>query len=373
MLKNIHLSDFTEILENPMVRLKTEEVFGQTVSIISYMIASPELWENTTALECRGITFNSKGFIICRPFHKFFNLGEYPEEAQKHIDFNESYVFDKLDGSMVTPVLFEDNGDFQIKFKTKKSFYSEVAVDADKFAHKDEHFIDQCIMLCKLGYTPIFEYVSVNNRVVLDYGEQEFLQLLTLRENISGHYIHRFSPEYNSIMMFSDIPMLEGVEMNPAQIAELVAKSQDETDKEGYVIHTRTDIIKQKTDWYTARHRLTNYTAKSLVKLIHEKDIDDIMDLIYESQTNTAEYLDIQMQYNKEIQTIVEESVQLYELFLSMYNRDIKAFCLDYANKPYFSIAIKMIRNQDHDDALFKYWKNTYHNDYDNKRTIFWK
>src|SRR5574343_1233691 len=123
------LSDFDKFRDNPMVKFKTEIVEGKSYTIISYMIADKSFWEVPLSLETRGITFETKtGICVSRPLGKFFNVSERSDTDPASVarDFVECY--EKRDGSMLTPIITQ-NGN--IVFKTKKSFYSDVANSAN--------------------------------------------------------------------------------------------------------------------------------------------------------------------------------------------------------------------------------------------------
>jgi len=67
----MNYNNFQEIRNRPEIRTIHENVLGEDVTIISYMIGNKELWKLPYARECRGITFNSESEIISRPFEKF--------------------------------------------------------------------------------------------------------------------------------------------------------------------------------------------------------------------------------------------------------------------------------------------------------------
>ena len=63
----IKLQDFNHFRTDPRVKLKTELVDGEEITIVAYMIADSKLWDQPNALETRGIAFNSDGECISRP------------------------------------------------------------------------------------------------------------------------------------------------------------------------------------------------------------------------------------------------------------------------------------------------------------------
>lgn len=78
--------------------------------VINYMVSTPRLWDRTPGWEirreCRGLIFDDTGHIMSRPFHKFFNLGEKEETLAQRVDIRRKHVvLDKMDGSMIRPIL----------------------------------------------------------------------------------------------------------------------------------------------------------------------------------------------------------------------------------------------------------------------------
>ena len=122
--------------------------------------------------ECRGLIFDSTdGRIISRPFHKFFNMFENDEMQPCNMDLGANHVvFDKMDGSMVRPLVM--NGEV---FLATKMGITDVAKEAMKFvtAEQSEWLKDQF----ESGMTPLIEYVGPDNRIVVRYDESDLVLL----------------------------------------------------------------------------------------------------------------------------------------------------------------------------------------------------
>jgi RNA ligase len=166
-----------------------ERDFG---TVINYVVAMSDTFDmedendlgGTIRRECRGIIFDKQGNIMSRPFHKFFSVGER-EETQTHaIDISQPHVImEKMDGSMIRPILF----DGYIRWASKMGITS-VGMQAEEFVAKNikyKNFASWCI---KEGLTPIFEWTSPFNQIVLPY-EEENLTLLAVRDNVTGVYV----------------------------------------------------------------------------------------------------------------------------------------------------------------------------------------
>lgn len=142
---------------------------------------------NELTLNARGTIYNSQtGQIVARAFPKFFNEFE-PEAA--NINWNQEIVSvaTKADGSLG---IFYVDQDGQPSIATRGSFYSEQAVKATEMIRtKYRHTLFGNV-------TPLFEIIYPENRIVLDYGTEEKLVLLSVL-NLNGDTMdHAFCEEY---------------------------------------------------------------------------------------------------------------------------------------------------------------------------------
>jgi RNA ligase len=140
--------------------------------------------------DLRGVIFNDQGEIISLPLHKFMNLGEGDEHQSDKLDWSSFTVYDKLDGSMVRPVNFY--GD--VRWCTKAGI-THMSPDIEAYVarrdKKDTSFsLDGWVKdLLAAGLTPIFEYMAPQHRIVVDYGPEENMVLLAIRDIATGEYL----------------------------------------------------------------------------------------------------------------------------------------------------------------------------------------
>jgi RNA ligase len=184
-----HIDDVLPHIKNREEFVVAEREFG---FVINYMVSMPDTFDmsgpddlaGAIRRECRGIKFYPDGNLAARVFHKWFNIGER-EETQSHlIDLSMShFIEEKRDGSMLHPMMV--NG--HIRWMTKMGI-TEVSEKAEQFINKYKKYNDFAKWCVEKQYTPIFEYTSPNNRIVISYDQDELI-LLAVRENISGNYI----------------------------------------------------------------------------------------------------------------------------------------------------------------------------------------
>ena len=134
--------------------------------------------------ECRGLLFHKDGTIMARRLHKFFNVNERDETQVGAIDFTQPHVIlEKLDGSMITPVV-TDTG---IRWGTKMGL-TDVSMGAELFVANHPEYQELAQWCIDNGKTPIFEWTSRKQRIVIDY-EEDNLVLIAVRDNVTGEYL----------------------------------------------------------------------------------------------------------------------------------------------------------------------------------------
>lgn len=235
-------------------------------TVLDYIYAGVSTFDNEFARECRGLKFDHEGKLIARPFHKFFNLNETEETKFENQDWNLPVVItNKWDGSMIHPALVKG----ELVFMTRKGV-TDVALQAMR---ECEYDADEMVRLIKEGYTPIYEFVSPNNKIVLHYDEAKLVPI-NLRKRTTGKYDHTFC---RNAMRLTQ---------NETYARDLFAAVKKNTGIEGLVIQFHTPefsrFIKLKADEYCDLHRVLDETAheKRVLGLIMDSKLDDVIPLI---------------------------------------------------------------------------------------------
>lgn len=263
--------------------------------IFNYVISFPEVFpvpitgddaidrEYAILRECRGLTFYKDGRIAARKLNKFFNVGERPETMPSIINWSLPHsIFNKEDGSMITPFW---NGD-ELQWHTKMG-------DTDvaklvwpvldrwiKSGHPQDYigFAEYCRIL---GLTPMFEFCSRSQRIVVDHPVDR-MPLLAVRDNSTGLYIN-----YETLLAYGNTFNIEVVgqhsSSNVGDIEAFLSQTAGEIGIEGYIIAFEDGHrLKVKTDEYRTIHRVVSDLAseKSVVRLIVEDKIDDALPML---------------------------------------------------------------------------------------------
>lgn len=301
-----HLSKFKE------VRFQHVVIDGKRLVIVHYMIWNNNLLSEPLSLEARGTVFDADtGECICRPFEKFFNVGEQeftqPSEL-KNLDWDDAVVTKKRDGSLLTPVLVNGN----IHWKSKKSFTSDLVKDFMTSGLPIDQYNKQVTGLLLHGMTPIFEYTSPEFKIVIDYGDQPKLTLLAIRNNSTGEYL---KPDQIGFGIIEEVPIgfKDILEMQHTAVGE-----------EGWVVHFKDSIrVKFKTDWYLARHRVLDLRERDVADAVVNETMDDIYPMIQECGYDINRIREIESRVAKELILIDEQVNALYSEAIKIHRTAI--------------------------------------------------
>jgi RNA ligase len=276
-------------------------------TIIDYVYTMDDTFAHPVARECRGLKFDRDGKIIARPFHKFFNLGE--KEQPDQIDWSLPHVvFDKLDGSMVHPAIV--NG--QLVFMTRMGITPQSQA-AQKYA--STALLKLSTVMIERGITPMFEFTSPENRIVVAYEKPE-LTLLAGREIINGQYLT--SNELTAIGKEFGVQVVRNMG-NIGDIRTFMETTRHEDGIEGYVIAFEDGYrIKLKTDGYVLRHKALAglKLEKNVIELVAARAVDDVIPLLKPEiavhlRTYEAKLLSEAAQYASSITAFIDSNREI--------------------------------------------------------------
>ncbi len=243
---------------------------GYTYRIFSYRLAQFSNWLLPDALESRGIMYRNEHdewILVCRPFEKFFNVNENPLSSNFNMD-DLDYVTEKLDGSLIMSYL-DFNGNLNLK--TKASLESDQAKKAFSFLNSNKELFDLVYEYTQNRNTVLFEWVSPDNRIVINYPESK-LTILAIRNNESGSYINIFDDD--RLKNF----VVKKVELNGVDPYEMQGI-------EGFVYYFKDSRkLKQKTKWYLTLHKTKDNvnTDSKLIEAILMEQVDDLKSLFHD-------------------------------------------------------------------------------------------
>ena len=335
-------------------RLIPQNIGGEKWTTICYMITNNMTWDNDFARECRGITFDSVGNIAARPFHKFFNIGER-ECTQRHFlpwDMVHNIAV-KGDGSLITACVL--NG--KVYARTKKTFDSDVAKLANAFIQQNQNYINFCLDIIKLGYTPMFEFMSPKSRIVINY-QVETLALTAIRHNVRGDYMSR-----NSLEAFAKEYAIDIIPVADVEINEMFDNVETVKDIEGYVVQFSSgELVKLKTDHYNSlHHNVTFQRSRDVALMILEERLDDYKGYLKKSSASDslAKVEAIELEISTDLGAIAKSVDDLYEETFAkgMTQKEIAA---SYCKHPHFSLLMKKAVYDDIDSYIIKFYERNF-------------
>lgn len=286
-------------------------------TVVNYMVALPDSFDCPVRAECRGLIFDREGKLISRPYHKFFNVGEKSYTSIESLDIEKTHVvLDKLDGSMIRPIPCETG--FRL---ATKAGVTDVAMNAEVFIADKPKYSEFIEAVLSIDCTPIFEWVSNDNRIVVKYAEENLI-LTAIRENRSGEY-HPYEVMKNYASHYN-IPVVHawGRSYN-RNLTQFIDSIRDWTDDvEGIIIRFNDGrMVKVKTADYVLRHKCkeTIQLEKNILSIILNDSVDDLLPLLEASPEDRERLINFSKKFNnaindfcKTISTIFEEGYAKY-------------------------------------------------------------
>ena len=328
---------------------KEYDVSGFKVVVFNYFLCGYKMFEKPiperpeiNAFDMRGVTFVfNKDDSLFRKYlmlPKFFNINEV-ESTQYHLlaDKRIKSVTVKEDGSLIAFMMLPDG---KIFAKTLGGFDNDQVKEAMKIFDLNTKMQIMVRTLLDGNITPMFEYVSFENKIVLNYAKPE-LKLIGLRDNRD----HTYTPACNlykemlEAMDDSNISYVKSIEgKSLLQLTELCAI--DET-IEGFVIEFEDgQLIKCKTKWYFNAHKFRDDVERenNVIKLIIEGKADDFL-----SFSDDVNFLNRISAIQDVINGYFINKTKEIENLCNCYNGDRKDFAIKYRLDKNFSMAIKYI------------------------------
>jgi RNA ligase len=254
------LNILNEYIERGLIIKQVHPTLPLSIYNYSRTCQYDRLWDDVT-LNCRGLVLDNEGNVIAKPFPKFFNMEELSDTQIPKESFE---VFEKMDGSL--GIFFHYNGEWYMA--TRGSFTSEQAIKGMEIAKRGG--LDKKCVPC---FTYLFEIIYPENRIVVDYGTDERLVLLSII-NPEGNEI-----PYEEIQMdgWDIVNRYDGVN-DYTKLKEMISN-----DAEGYVIRFRNGMrMKIKGDEYVRLHRiLTNFSTTDIWELLRSNgNMDEFLERV---------------------------------------------------------------------------------------------
>ena len=272
-----HIAHITDVL--PAIQDSPEFIVAERdhFTVVNYVVAHPETFpevenvNDAVRRELRGIIFDKDGNILVRRLHKFFNVNERDETQQHLIDLSEPHVIlEKLDGSMITPIPIGDH----FRWGTKMGI-TDVSMGAETFVATHPNYAEFARVMFTMGFTPIFEWCSRKQRIVVDY-PQDRLVLIALRNTKTGEYASYKVMVENAKAW--DIDVVKAYEGTADSMEHLIAETKAVEGSEGWIIRFDDGhMVKIKGEWYLRIHKTKDNLSqeKNVIELLISEKVDD--------------------------------------------------------------------------------------------------
>jgi RNA ligase len=160
------LKPFYELVEHGLLR--TSELGDLVLFNYTDKCTYEKAWNEFTSMS-RGLILNKHtGEVVAKCLPKFHNLGETVETQLANLPLHLSHtVHEKVDGSL--GIVFFHDGDWRVA--TRGSFYSDQA-------EKAKEMLSEYRMPGNQGITLLVEIIYPENKIIVNYGNEEKLVLL---------------------------------------------------------------------------------------------------------------------------------------------------------------------------------------------------
>lgn len=300
------------------------------LSIYNYTqkVQYENLWDDIT-LMCRGLVIDNEGNIVARPFKKFFNLSE-----GKTLITDDYKIMEKLDGSL--GILFYYNREWI--FSSKGSFTSEQAI-------RGKEILGRICDYSKLNkkYTYCFEIIYPENKIVVDYGNEEKIVLLSAIFTKSGND--------RSIDKWG-LPYVKSFDIT-TPLSEL--HKYIKNNEEGYVIlFSNGERCKIKGEEYLRLHKImASISTTSIWEcLSNGSDISSVLENIPdEFYSKIKEYENsLKLNFSLKKERILSE---FYTSMLFNKESDDKTYALNVIDDKYKSFFFSLRKGKNIDQAIW--------------------
>jgi hypothetical protein len=225
-------------------------------------------WSEET-LVFRSSVWNDAGELVSAGFKKFFNWSEQPEVSPVPQSLKNATIVEKIDGSLL----------IVSKYKGNYILRTRGTVDASKLdnGHEIELFketilphLDAIPEDPTMGASWLFEWVSPENRIILNYGDQPNWYLV----GFVSHQSYTLMSQSDLDTIADQFGFKRPVSYDFPSVEALMADVEQWKGKEGVCVYSKDGqrIHKVKGLWYLALHRMKEALAS----------FDKVVDVWYE-------------------------------------------------------------------------------------------
>lgn len=316
-LRTKSLEDLTAELG---IQVRRHTKYPNLVGLCYWNVTSPHY--HPIVSECRGLILDEANDwnVVAYPFDRFYNYGE---SCATEIDFDNSYAYKKLDGSLIIMYYYNDEWlvattgspdaggtilDWDITF-------SELAGTVFNEEHYKLDDLD-------VNYTYMFELCTPFNKVVVPHTSNS-LTLIGVRNRTTLREESIWQPKFTSFKLVESLEYGTSIDEVKDELVKL-----DGLHNEGYVIVDWFNFnrVKLKHDDYVKCHRIKSSVSKR-----------DILELVRTGEGNEF------ISYFPKFSSIYNNYLTKYNKLCELIEHDLNEFS-SIADKKQFAIAISNIK-----------------------------
>ena len=246
--------EFQQAIEDNLIYRTRHPEYPYSIYKYSQACTYSGSWNEVTTASRGLILHDETGEIIARPFPKFFNYSEGKTPAELMV--GDIHVTEKLDGSLGISYI---NPQGEMEITTAGGFQAEQAAHATELYN--ERYKGNWEP--REGYTYLWEIIYPENRIVVDYGDEDDLHLLGAVEIATGRSV---PVSHLTEWKWKKATTYEGFDS-----MDKVVNAPERSNAEGYIVHfVETGVrVKFKHEEYVKLHRImTGVSERSIHNLL---------------------------------------------------------------------------------------------------------
>lgn len=329
-MTQVDIEHFYQLEKEGLLLINRHEEAPLLIHNYTQKVQYERIWTPETLL-CRGLITDLQGNIVARPFGKFFNLEEHIEHVGP-LPEEPFEVYEKMDGSL--GIIYFIDG--QPRIATRGSFGSDQSVKANEILREKYGHLKLDPSL-----TYLLEIIYPENRIVVDYGDQEDLVLLGVIEPQTGREISLddIEPGLPKVKRYDGIKDLEQL------------RAVEEYNKEGYVIRFAGGLrVKVKFEEYVRLHRIIAGVSSRVIweYMMNGESIDEMLEKVPDEFFKWVK--SVQVDLHSQFKTIEDEARSHFRALASRKETAAYFNSLPVNSK----ILFRMLDGKSYDDIIWR-------------------
>lgn len=235
--------------------IKKQDIFCDNSCFLIFPSMLQVNWDAQNVI-FRSSIWDLYGNLVSAGFKKFVNFGEKPEIFGQPKSLKNSSVFEKVDGSCMIVDYYNN----MINARTRGTFNYRILDNAGdyKYALEQNPQIEEYLKLNQ-NLTLLFEIVTPNNKIVIDYGSNVDIYLLGVVDKTN----YTYWAQKNVTELALKLNLKRPKQYFFKTLEECIETVQALKNQEGVVIYTNNDqdLFKVKSTDYLMKHAFKEHAS----------------------------------------------------------------------------------------------------------------